>query len=223
MKVSLSLPHPARAVLAGILVIVALLALFVLASPPPVAHAQATATPTDTLTPTNTPTLTPTPVNTPYPLSAGGGLIQYLKCGAYNFGVTTPGDCVQAWNGSTMHFYSAAGLNTFSVDGATGNITTTGTLSVGGEITESGTNCAKGQTNVASGSATVSAVTLSALGITTPTWADASLAVAATGDAENVSHTNSAGVVTLLVKNSALTPAAATTTTAVDWEVCGTQ
>lgn len=109
----------------------------------------------------------------------------------------------------------------FSVNGS-GNSTIAGSLTVSGAI--NGVKCYKGQQSVL-GAATAIPATLTAAGISTPTWADQSFA-AAPGDTYWQSyHTNSAGVVTFGVYQQLLsgtvTPQAATTTVALDYEVCG--
>lgn len=127
-----------------------------------------------------------------------------IKCGA------SADPCVIGNWGRDIVLYSDEGTTQkFSVDGATGL------------ITSAGIKCVKGSQSVVAGSATVIPATLTAAGITTPTWSRAQIAVALTGDADKASTTNSAGVITLLLYNSALTPAASTTTTAANYEVCG--
>lgn len=94
----------------------------------------------------------------------------------------------------------------------------------GGIITSNGVKCYKGQQTVL-GAATAIPATLTAVGITTPTWADQSLAAAPGNTYWQTYHTNSAGVVTFGVYQAMLagtvTPQAATTAVALDYEVCG--
>lgn len=184
----------------------------------PLVHAQATATPTNTNTPSPTPTLTPTPIATGLANPQGGGFLQYLRCGAYSFGVITPGACLQVYNGSDMEAFSAAGARTFFMDGETGNVTTAGTFTVTGAV--NGYKCVHGSQSI-TGSGTAIPATMTAAGISTPSIILASLNSASTGDLHHVSAVTSGGAVTLQVWNSALTPAASSGAATVAYEICG--
>ena len=97
-----------------------------------------------------------------------------------------------------------------------------GAVTISGPI--NGVKCYKGQQTVL-GSATAIPATLTAAGISTPTWADQSFAAAPGNTYWNSAHTNSAGVVTFSVYQALLsgtvTPQAATTAVALDYEICG--
>lgn len=94
----------------------------------------------------------------------------------------------------------------------------------GGIVTQGGIKCYKGQQTVL-GVATAIPATLTAAGISTPTWADQSFAAAPGNTYWQSYHTNSAGVVTFGVYQAitagTVTPQAATTAVAVDYEICG--
>lgn len=111
----------------------------------------------------------------------------------------------------------------FSVSGA-GNTTIGGTLGVTGLVTINGVKCYKGQQSVL-GAATAIPATLTAAGISTPAWVSQSFAASPGDTYWQHSHTNAAGVVTFNVYQRLLsgtvTPQAATTTVALDYEVCG--
>ena len=102
--------------------------------------------------------------------------------------------------------------------GNSGALTISGAVSVSGAI--NGVKCVNGTQNVI-GSATAIPATLTAAGIATPSFVQASLGTDATGDGVYVTNTRGSGVVTFKIWNSALTPAAATTVVAVDYTVCG--
>lgn len=111
----------------------------------------------------------------------------------------------------------------FQVNGA-GNVTVAGTLNVTGITTLGGVKCYKGQQTVL-GAATVIPATVTALGVTTPTWFNESFAASPGDTYWQSSHTNAAGVVTINVYQRMLsgtvTPQAATTSVALDYEICG--
>lgn len=171
---------------------------------------QATATSTNTPTATQTPTNTPTPIATPLSLLAStSAQVQSVRCGAYGLPVTA-GDCFQALAGGGISVYGATGNVVFHVDGATAS-TNTGFMGAGSnQFMQCGT------TNV-TGSANVTPVA----GLT-PVSLHTSLE-AITGDAARVAGITSGGLITLTVRNSALTPAANTTAAAVDWCIIGTK
>lgn len=108
-----------------------------------------------------------------------------------------------------------------AVDGS-GNATFSGNLTVTGNI--NGVKCYKGQQTVL-GAATAIPATLTAAGISTPTWAEEGFAASPGDTYWNHSHTNAAGVVTFNVYQNMLsgtvTPQAATTSVALDYQVCG--
>lgn len=111
----------------------------------------------------------------------------------------------------------------FSVSGA-GNTTIGGTLGVTGLVTINGVKCYKGQQAVL-GAATAIPATLTAAGITTPTWANQNFAASPGDTYWTHSHTIGAGVVTFntyqRLLSGTVTPQAATTTVALDYEICG--
>lgn len=193
-----------------------IIGLFLFATVPAAVMAQATATPTATFTPSSTATLTPSPIATGLPNPVGGGFVQYLRCGAYNFGEITPGACLQIYNGSDIEGFSAAGRRTYLMDAETGDVTIYGRLSQG----PLSVKCVRGEQSI-TGSGTAIPATLTAAGISTPQFVQATLGQAITGDANLVSATHGSGVVTLLVYNSALTPVAASGAAVVDYEICG--
>ena len=101
----------------------------------PIAPARAARALVDaTATPTATNTPTPTAIATNFPIVNGGGFAQFLNCGAYGLTLTASGDCVQTHNGSQIHMYGAAGGNTVSINGETGDITTTGKITLTGGL-----------------------------------------------------------------------------------------
>lgn len=206
------LPYNRRGLIAG-LVVFALCFMLLGAFAGPLATANAQQTSTPTLTPTATSTVTPTRVATSAPMVQGNGLVQYLQCGYYGFGVITAGDCVQIHNGSDISTYNTAGQRTFFLDGETG-------LAAQGV---GGIKCVQGSQSV-TGSATVIPATLTAAGISTPQFVTKGLAADPVGNYNLVTHTNAAGVVTLKVWGLvAQTPVANTTPVAVDYQVCGSQ
>lgn len=158
--------------------------------------------------------VTPPPA-TPVPVEFGAQSLQNtgIKCGA------SADPCVISNFGRDLNVYSdEQSTSKFSVDGATGNVTVAGTLNVTGAV--NGYKCVNGSQNVI-GSATAIPATLTAAGISTPSFVQVSLGTDATGDGDKLTFTKASGVVTLKVWNSALTPVAATTVVAVDYRVCG--
>lgn len=193
-----------------------LIVLFLTATGPAAVYAQATPTATLTNTPAPTNTLTPTPIATGIANASANGLLQYLICGEYSFGRVTPGACVQIYNGSDIEVKASTGRTTWLLDGETGNVTTFGAISQG----PSALKCAYGSQSI-TGSGTVVAATPAAMGITTPVYVLQSLAEDSTGAKHHTSSTNAAGVVTLKVWDSALTPAASGSAAVVNYTVCG--
>lgn len=87
-----------------------------------------------------------------------------------------------------------------------------------GKVLEGGVNCVKRSTTVTDTAQYTSTVTA----LSTPTWASCSMSTI-TGDANNCAiAVGTPGVVSIIVRNSAATPAANTTPAAVNWEACGT-
>lgn len=186
----------------------------------PLVHAQTTATPTNTLTPTNTPTTTPTAVSTLFPMVQGNGLVSTFTCNTGRYPTPAPGDCIQLRTGS-IHAYDSNGNLTFSVDGATGNLSIAGSFTRGGFTTN---KCAQ-FAQTFTGAATVVPATLTAAGITTPQPA---LLTFAQGPSQNnalLSSTTSGGVTTInawqAITGATITPQAATTPVVVQVTVCG--
>lgn len=121
-------------------------------------------------------------------------------------------NCVESWYGGSIRVYSDAGTTQkFAVVGSNGNTSIGGDLTVTGVITTNGGYI--GVTPVATatarphwcgvqsvtGAATVIPATLTAAGVTTPRAPVASLGQDITLDADSVTTSNSAGVVTLKV------------------------
>lgn len=199
------------------MIVMMVLAFALSATIPAAVQAQATATATNTATtaPTNTPT--PTALATALANTSGNGFVQYLRCGSYSFGQVTPGACLSIFNGSDIEVFSSTGRRTWYLDGETGQVT----RYTGGTGAD---KCWKGQQTVL-GSATVIPATLTAVGISTPAWVSEGFAASPGNTYWQHSHTNAAGVVTLNVYQNILsgtvTPQAATTSVAIDYEVCG--
>lgn len=166
----------------------------------PVALAQATSTPT----PTNTPTITPTPTVTPFPVSrvnqAGGTWL--CRSSAI--------DCLQSLNGGGIHFYGSNGALTFSVVPSTGNIVTTGSLTVNSIVVSTPNIHCTTQTVGTSGVATLVPY------YATPLAPVVSIGQALTADGNKVDAVNSAGVVTIHTYNNAAIPTPATTPVVVN-------
>lgn len=210
-KVSLT-PRQRRILIAGGVALAIILSVVFFSATVPAALAmQATATPTNTFTPVPTNTPTPTFIATGIANPAANGFLQYLICGEQSYGRITPGACLQIYNGSDIEVFSQAGRRTWYLDGETGNSSASQGL---------GSRCVRGTQNVI-GAATVIPATLTAAGIATPSFVVTGLGTDATGDGLHLTHTRASGVVTLKVWSSALTPVAATTVVAVDYEVCG--
>jgi hypothetical protein len=197
-----------------------LLTIFALMQLPSIATAQgtstATAAATATFTATSAPNVTPFPMQLS-PLSNGGA-----RCGAYNETPLQTGDCFQVQNGGTMHFYDSTGVNSITLNGANGAITTTGVVSIpGAKILNAAAVKTFYECNISAavvGTAVVTPITTNA----TPVVVVASLGAALTGDGANSSTTLSGNSITLRVMNSALTPAANTTPMAVNYCIYGT-
>ncbi len=138
-------------------------------------------------------------------------------------------NCVESWYGGSLRIYSDAGTTQkFAVVGSNGNTSIGGDLTVTGVITTNG-GYAGNITPVATatarphwcgvqtvnGAATVIPATLTAAGITTPRAPVATLGQDITLDANQVTVSNAAGVVTIKVWQlrtaATLTPQAATT------------
>lgn len=209
-------PRQKRILIAGSVALAIITAVMFFSATVPAAVAmQATATPTNTSTPVPTNTPTPTFIATGLPNPAANGFLQYLICGEQSYGRITPGACLQIYNGSDIEVFSQAGARTWYLDGETGSTS-------GGQGL--GNRCVRGQQSVI-GAATVIPATLTAAGITTPSWAMHSMAGDIGNTHHSASHSNASGVVTLKVWNNMLsgtvTPQAATTTVAIDYEVCG--
>lgn len=193
-------------------VMLAIILIAIVAFMPPVAkvaQAQDTSTPTPTLT--LTPTLTPTPtlINTPFALFSSGGLSQYFVCRADTH-TAQAADCIQIHNGADMHAYASTGLLTFSLDAETGNIVSTGSLTVQNVVASTPVVRCTTQTVGTSGVATLVPF------YATPLAPVVSIGQVLTADGNKVDAVNSAGVVTIHTWNNAAIPTAATTPVVVN-------
>lgn len=194
------------------MLVFALLALLLAVPGAPVVQAQATNTPTPTLT--NTPTITPTPTTTTFPVNRVR-LNSSLLCMRADF------DCVQGRSGAGIHLYSSNNTNTFFADGATGDLMVTGiitgsSLAVSTPILSYGTTPAAVREVCKTVNITGSS-TVTAPGISTPRAVTHGMNADPVGNYNLVTHTNSAGVVTVKVWGLvAQTPVANTTPVSVD-------
>lgn len=102
--------------------------------------------------------------------------------------------------------------------GNSGALTISGAMSVSGAI--NGVKCVNGSQSI-TGAGTAIPATLTAAGISTPSFVQVTLLTDPNGDVSNVSSTNAAGVVTLKVWNSALTPVASSGAATVNYNICG--
>lgn len=218
MKLNLYFRNPR--VMALVITLVLTLGLVLLfGAPAQMAQAQATDTPTPTST--FTPTNTATPTQTRFPVDVNSASAGGFVCIAGSI------DCIQSQHGGGIHIYNdSTGENVFGVNGSTGAINA-GSLTLKTPLASSSIqtptpNLLYGNTpaavkEVCKSVTIIGSATVTAPGISTPLAVTYGSSVDPGGNVDYVSHTNSAGVVTVKTwKILSGTPAAATTAVPVD-------